>query len=134
MSIFKVSREKVAPSPIVAVNMELGGVPVLPKICPCCCELADQGAFIVARCEGLPSMSFPACAECARHTTVNGRIAGVMGLFFGHLNKNSVAGHCRRNWAMGNGDLAFISKLAAGVHCSSGFEAAATLTLDLDCR
>lgn len=78
MGILKVSREKIGPSPIVNVFMEPGGPPAFPKTCPCCGELADEECFIVAACDGLPAVSFPACADCAKHTSVNNRISDVM--------------------------------------------------------
>jgi hypothetical protein len=78
MSLLKVSHEKVGPSAIVNVFMEPGGPPAFPRTCPCCGELADEDSFIVARCDGLPAVLFPACADCAKHTEVNNGISGVM--------------------------------------------------------
>lgn len=79
MAILKVTRTKVGPSPIVQVDMDYTDQPVLPGLCPCCGERTDQGAFIVAECPPLPPVPFPACAPCAKHSRVEGRMAKVLG-------------------------------------------------------
>jgi len=79
MSILKISEEKVGPSTVINMDMKLDEVPVLPRFCPCCAELADEGAFIVASCKELPPVSFPACEICARHTVIEGRVSSFVG-------------------------------------------------------
>ena len=58
------------------IDTTLDHAPVFPSLCPCCAELIDKGAFIVATCSHFRPVYFPACKVCARHTA-----------FFNHVNR-----------------------------------------------
>jgi len=79
MGVLKVSKEKVGPSPIVRVFMGLNDKPIFPDVCPCCCGKVDQGVYLVARCEGLLPVPFPACGVCVKHTRVENRLSELVG-------------------------------------------------------
>jgi hypothetical protein len=79
MAILKVSEEKVGHSTVVNIDTTLDHAPVFPSLCPCCVEPIDLGAFIVATCNHLRPVNFPACKVCARHTAFFNRVSRVMG-------------------------------------------------------
>ena len=138
MTILKVSTEKVGPSTVINVDMKLNDVPVFPGFCPCCAELADDGAFIVATCKELPPVSFPACEICARHAVIEGRISSFMGPLMFILTVLTVAGFfvfrganfmaekgASAGWqalgALSNLRFPFMSPINAGITLLGGF-------------
>jgi hypothetical protein len=92
MTILKISEEKLGPSSVINIDTTLDHTPNFPSLCPCCVELVDKGAFLVAACEHLPPVYFPACKVCARHTAFFSRVSRVMGTAFLILTVLTVAG------------------------------------------
>ncbi|HBC75375.1 MAG TPA: hypothetical protein DC017_11115 [Candidatus Wallbacteria bacterium] len=81
MAIIRKSNDEISRKPVVCVDMQAGDKPVFPPVCPCCMSSADEGAFINAAVinGNAGPVRVPACAACAKHSVIIGKIAGLAG-------------------------------------------------------
>ncbi len=81
MAVIRVLNDEISRKPVVHVDMQAGDKPVFLPLCPCCMAPADESAFInAAVTQGAAGpLKVPACAVCAKHSAIIGRIAELAG-------------------------------------------------------
>jgi hypothetical protein len=80
MSVIRVSNDEISRNPVFYVDMQAEDKPVFPQVCPCCLSPVEDGAFInAAVADNAGPVRVPACAACARHSAIIGKIAELAG-------------------------------------------------------